>query len=138
MPEMDGYEATRLIRSKETGKKQTVIIAMTAHAMTGDRERCLEAGMDDYLAKPLNPDEMFNVIEKWLELKQSAPLSDIRESVRGEEPGPTGISKMELSEKGNDEDHPVNMKSAMTRFRNNRATRCTSWPACSRRRTTPR
>ncbi len=67
MPEMDGFEATRFYRVHE-GKitNHTPIIAMTAHAMKGDRERCLAAGMDDYLSKPLEPKEFFSTIETWL------------------------------------------------------------------------
>ncbi|HXE79641.1 MAG TPA: response regulator [Vicinamibacterales bacterium] len=63
MPEMDGFEATQAIRSaeRETGAHIT-IIAMTAHAMTGDRERCLEAGMDDYITKPISIKEVDRVL----------------------------------------------------------------------------
>ena len=64
MPEMDGFEATRLIRSLDNDKHDIPIIAMTAHAMKGDRERCLEAGMDDYISKPLKPDELFGIIDR--------------------------------------------------------------------------
>lgn len=64
MPEMDGFETTQTIRKceQETGDR-IPIIAMTAHAMKGDRERCLEAGMDGYLSKPLQPSELFETIE---------------------------------------------------------------------------
>ena len=66
MPEMDGFEATQQIRLLESEARTTPIIAMTAHAMKGDRERCLEAGMDDYIPKPLEPDALFAIIEKWI------------------------------------------------------------------------
>ncbi len=65
MPEMDGLEATQQIRQNEPTGKHTPIIAMTAHAMKGDQERCLEAGMDDYLSKPLSPKEVMAAIEYW-------------------------------------------------------------------------
>ncbi len=65
MPEMDGLEATQAIRTKESliGRPRIPIIAITAHAMAGDRDRCLEAGMDGYVSKPLNAQELFEIIE---------------------------------------------------------------------------
>ncbi|MEI7500124.1 MAG: response regulator [Bacteroidota bacterium] len=66
MPLMDGFEATRGIRNDKTGKNsKTPIIALTANAMKGDREKCLEAGMDHYISKPLHPEEVFQTIEKY-------------------------------------------------------------------------
>ena len=65
MPEMDGLEATAAIRQKEQDNgRHLPIVAMTAHAMKGDRERCLAAGMDDYLAKPIQPRELYKLIER--------------------------------------------------------------------------
>ena len=68
MPDMDGFEATRRIRSKQSGvlNSRVPVIAMTARAMRGDREKCLEAGMDDYLSKPVEPAAMAAVLERWL------------------------------------------------------------------------
>jgi CheY-like chemotaxis protein len=63
MPEMDGLEATRTIRTRERRTGDHIpIIAMTAHALKGDRERCLEAGMDEYVAKPIHAEELFRAI----------------------------------------------------------------------------
>jgi CheY-like chemotaxis protein len=65
MPEMDGFAATHEIRKAEQGRQDHLpVIAMTAHAMKGDREECLAAGMDDYIAKPINSEELRQVIER--------------------------------------------------------------------------
>lgn len=66
MPEMDGLEATRLIRAHKDPDRQTPIIALTAHALTEAREKSLEAGMDDHLTKPLEPDDLYAMLKNWL------------------------------------------------------------------------
>ena len=63
---MDGYDATHAIRVTESGTgSHTPVIAMTAHAMKGDREICLGAGMDDYIGKPIHPQELLAVLARW-------------------------------------------------------------------------
>ena len=81
MPTMDGFAATREIRAREAkageaGEKieRTPIIALTAHAMRGDRQECLDAGMDAYLTKPFTKAEMYGMLENWLGVSSQAPL----------------------------------------------------------------
>jgi CheY-like chemotaxis protein/HPt (histidine-containing phosphotransfer) domain-containing protein len=83
MPEMDGYAATRAIREQESegngGGKHLAIVALTAHAMDGDREKCLAAGMDDYLTKPFQLDALIAMLGRWLPAspEASAPSREI-------------------------------------------------------------
>lgn len=73
MPEMDGFAATAEIRKRESAAgKHTPIVALTAHALKEDRERCLAAGMDAYVAKPIRPDELFRAIHALLAPTPSA------------------------------------------------------------------
>ena len=79
MPEMDGLEATRMIRRQELtgtpeqpGRKRIPIVAMTAHAMVGDRDRCLAAGMDDYVSKPISARDLFAAIERVMDSEQTS------------------------------------------------------------------
>jgi CheY-like chemotaxis protein len=66
LPELDGYETTRRIRKSEISGKRTPIIALTANALEGDREKCLKAGMDDYVAKPFRGEDIEKVLQKLL------------------------------------------------------------------------
>jgi PAS domain S-box-containing protein len=83
MPELDGYETTRRIRAEEDGSARVPIIALTAGALEGDREAALDAGMDDYLAKPLRPEALDAVLERWLgAAPQAVPAEPIFDDSR--------------------------------------------------------
>ena len=88
MPEMDGLEATRIIRERQHDKSRypnydsrIIIVAMTASAMPGDRDKCISAGMDDYLAKPVRPEDIRSVVERWgSAAKANAPTASQTET----------------------------------------------------------
>ncbi len=82
MPEMDGYQATGVIR-QNVRLEQLPIIAMTAHAMQGDREKCLEAGMNDYISKPIDPNQLFETIQKWVKPDKTKRRKDQAKSQSG-------------------------------------------------------
>ncbi len=106
MPELDGFEATGQIRKKELKSgKHTPIIAMTAHALVGDRERCLEAGMDDYVSKPLEPQFLLAVLDRWLQPNEE----------KLEMKAPSGFPSA-----SSPDDKPVNLETALPRFDNDR------------------
>jgi CheY-like chemotaxis protein len=72
MPEMDGYEATGLIRKREEGGRRTPIIALTANDRDEHRRKCKAAGMDDFLAKPVNAEQLLKTLRQWIDWRVDA------------------------------------------------------------------
>jgi CheY-like chemotaxis protein/HPt (histidine-containing phosphotransfer) domain-containing protein len=109
MPEMDGLEATRQIRAleKDRGNQPSVIIAMTASAMTGDREKCLAAGMDDYLSKPVRPEAVQAALEHWGPLVKH---STTPASPRAPEPAPAPAPAPTPSPSATPDESPVDLE----------------------------
>jgi two-component system, sensor histidine kinase and response regulator len=107
MPLMSGIEATEAIRARErTTGGHVPIVAMTAHAMSGDQERCLEAGMDAYVSKPLRPDELLATVDGVLKSSQADANAEARSDVSGddrsahEDGSPTGETNLESASEG--------------------------------------
>ncbi|MBN2384699.1 response regulator [bacterium] len=86
MPEMDGFQTTDLLIRTIPPEKRPIIVAMTANALEGDREKCLEAGMDDYISKPIRIEELVHTLERWARHRQKGPI----EQIAPQESGPDG------------------------------------------------
>jgi signal transduction histidine kinase/DNA-binding response OmpR family regulator len=106
MPEMNGFEATKAIRKIESKKERIPIIAMTAHAMKGDREQCIKSGMDDYISKPIEPQVLIDTIKKWTENYEEKKVNIA--------PTQHESQKSDLAE-----DTPINIKAALNRLGGN-------------------
>jgi CheY-like chemotaxis protein/nitrogen-specific signal transduction histidine kinase len=116
MPEMGGLEATRLIRERQRLGSQfpnykpcIIIVAMTANAMQGDREKCLAAGMDDYIAKPVRLEDIRNIVERWAAKARPAPQTEV--SAVSAQPSPATASHPQAKPVAAcPEDQPVDME----------------------------
>jgi PAS domain S-box-containing protein len=110
MPEMDGHEATREIRRREEGTdRHQLVIAMTAHTLTGDREKCFASGMDDFIAKPIEPQAMLKMISDWVK-SIFTPPGDLPKTKKKTKPQSGANNEL------TDHDCPVDMENAMKRF----------------------
>lgn len=102
MPELDGYQATQKIRLIEEGTpKHTPIVAMTANAMMGDREKCLKAGMDDYLSKPLRAEHLKTILQTWFILNETPSTAN---------PSASAIAVSAYTEEKTSEEAPINLE----------------------------
>lgn len=112
MPVMDGFEATRQIRNPQSAVRnhKIPIIAMTAHAMKGDREKCLEAGMDDYISKPVAPQALAEALEKWLaQAQEQEPVADAPAGKTESAEGPPVFDRQGLMARLMDDEDLVRM-----------------------------
>ncbi|MBY0551053.1 MAG: PAS domain-containing protein [Candidatus Obscuribacterales bacterium] len=99
MPDVDGYQATRIIREWENGRGTRIpIIAMTAHTMKGDRDKCLDAGMDDYVSKPIYPESLQEIMNKWNKQPIPQPLDVEAARKRFGEKGLTTLLRLFLED----------------------------------------
>ncbi len=95
MPEMDGLETTALIRKRllDDGRRHIPIIALTAFALNGERERFLEAGMDDYMTKPLMRDNLIDMLKRWLDGRDDAQPNQDRQHIQAPSDGPLDAAR---------------------------------------------
>src|SRR5262249_26009879 len=104
MPDMDGYKATSAIRARERGGVRTPILAMTGNVAPGELDRCRAAGMDDYLAKPIDIGQLCSMVERWTKSSPSSQGADEKPAVRTEAPitlkAPDLEKKLELMARG--------------------------------------
>ena len=113
MPIMEGLQATREIR-KNPRFESLPVIAMTAHALSGDREKSLEAGMNDHINKPIDPEELFNVLSSWLKKKET------HKPVEADKPGGASAPEEEKLESGEPELPGIDMRVGLKRLGGNR------------------
>jgi CheY-like chemotaxis protein len=106
MPRMDGFQATAAIRRRESenGLMRMPIIAMTANAMAGDRERCIEAGMDEYMAKPVKPATLETMLRQWLPMKEVTEDTEVAASAESEPLEPVVETQATKGEEKSEED----------------------------------